>query len=222
MSSEQTTFKVFISHAHQQKELAGDIKRELSDLGLAAFVAHEDISPTEEWQATIIEVLRECDTFIAILTQDFKDSNWTDQETGMAVALGKTIIPVKVDVDPYGFIAKFQALKWRLEAYRDSMDELIGLLVARGIIAKEKLIEALAHASSFYDAKLKSGLLLKGEPFTEEQMNIIVQAAIQNRQIYQSWDAVGTVRFLIEKHQGQIDKKSIDKLDRLISGKDQF
>ncbi|MDG6913704.1 MAG: toll/interleukin-1 receptor domain-containing protein [Nitrososphaerota archaeon] len=220
MNSGASPFKVFISHAHQQKELAGDIKRELSEFEVNAFVAHEDISPTEEWQSTIIEVLRKCDTFIALLTEDFKNSKWTDQETGMAVVLGKTIIPVRVDLDPYGFIAKFQALKWRSDAYRESMDELIGLLVARGIIAKANLIEAFVHSGSFFDAKLKAGRLLSGEPFTKAEINQVVQAAIRNRQIYQSWDAVGVVRYLIEKHQGLVDKESIDKLERVIRGED--
>ena len=39
------------------------------------------------------------------------ESEWTDHEAGFALARGKRVVPLKVDVAPYGFIGDFQALR---------------------------------------------------------------------------------------------------------------
>jgi len=43
------------------------------------------------------------------LTESFAASDWTDQEIGIAVALRKIIVPMKLTLDPYGVIGRYQA-----------------------------------------------------------------------------------------------------------------
>jgi hypothetical protein len=50
------------------------------------------------------------DAFVALLTPDFHASKWTDQKIGFAFARGVPIVAVRMGLDPYGFIEKFQAL----------------------------------------------------------------------------------------------------------------
>src|SRR6267143_5007770 len=104
--------KVFVSHSHAEREVAVSIKEELGRFGCDAFVAHEDIQPTADWPKVILDRLRACDVFLALLSESFSDSDWTDQETGIALALDKVIVPIKMNHDPYGFIANIQAMKW--------------------------------------------------------------------------------------------------------------
>jgi hypothetical protein len=49
------------------------------------------------------------DGFVALLTTEFHDSDWTDQEVGYALARRVPIISVRMGRDPYGFLGKFQA-----------------------------------------------------------------------------------------------------------------
>jgi hypothetical protein len=86
------------------------LKGDLELFGATAFVAHSDIHPTREWQDEIENALATADCLVALLTSDFHDSDWTDQEIGYAVARGMPIIPVKLGSDPYGFIGKYQAV----------------------------------------------------------------------------------------------------------------
>jgi len=51
------------------------------------------------------------DGMIVILHPGFQESKWTDQEVGVAIGRMVPIIPIKVGLDPYGFIGKYQALK---------------------------------------------------------------------------------------------------------------
>jgi hypothetical protein len=104
-------FRLFLSHKSEVKQQAHAVKEALQYYGVAAFVAHDDISPTMEWQEEIENALATMDGFVALLTWDFRDSNWTNQEIGYAVARGVPIIGLRLGLDPYGFLAKFQALR---------------------------------------------------------------------------------------------------------------
>ncbi len=101
--------KIFLSYSHLDKRLAGKIKMYLRQYGVKVFLAHDDIEPSEEWADKILEELRDCDVFMPILTKHFNKSNWTDQETGCALIINKLIVPLKGDVDPHGFISRYQA-----------------------------------------------------------------------------------------------------------------
>ena len=95
---------------------------------IAGFVAHEDIHPTMEWQAEIERALHTMDGFIAVHTQGFSNSFWTQQEVGFALGRGTKIISFKMGEDPTGFISKQQALARRDRTAEDIAKEIDVLL----------------------------------------------------------------------------------------------
>ena len=103
--------RVFISHKAEDKILANDIKNSFEVYGVASFVAHEDIEPMMEWQSEIERALFSMDLLVALLTHKFNESNWTDQEIGIAIGREVPVIPVRIGMDPYGFIGKYQAIQ---------------------------------------------------------------------------------------------------------------
>ena len=103
--------RVFISHKAEYKVLANDVKSSFRNYGFASFVAHEDIEPMLEWQSEIERALFSMDLLVALLTDKFNESNWTDQEIGVAIGRQVPIIPVRIGQDPYGFIGKYQAMQ---------------------------------------------------------------------------------------------------------------
>lgn len=105
------TFKIFLSHKSEAKILAKKLKDYLANYGINCFVAHEDIEPNEIWQNEIERALFSADMLIALLTKGFHNSNWTDQEIGIAIGRKIPIISLRLGIDPYGFIGKFQGLK---------------------------------------------------------------------------------------------------------------
>jgi TIR domain len=76
----------------------------MGSFGVDAFVAHDTIEPTRPWQDVIESALATCHALAALVTTDFKESNWCDQEVGFAVGRGILIISVRIGHDPYGFI----------------------------------------------------------------------------------------------------------------------
>lgn len=197
--------KVFISHSHQDREVAGEIKDKVEPFGVNVFVAHEDIKPTQDWQESILDNLKHCDAFVALLTNRFEESEWTDQETGFAVALSKIIIPIKIDLDPYGFIKKYQALKWDAEKPKLSSRKLIRLLVEKNVLSTDNIIEGFSNSYTFENAELNADLLNEVGTFSRRQINEIVGASIQNNQIWDSFGAKPILRKLFTKYSDRID-----------------
>jgi hypothetical protein len=104
------TFRLFISHTNAYKGSAGRLSTQLGQWGVDGFVAHEAIEPTRKWQEEIEAALRTCDALVALLTPEFFESKWCDQEVGFAIARNVLIVPLKIGVDPHGFIGQYQAI----------------------------------------------------------------------------------------------------------------
>lgn len=101
--------RVFMSHISEHKAQVGELASLLEDYGFSAFVAHDAIAPTEDWQNVIRDALSTCHVLVAFLTPGFHESVWTDQEVGWAMGRGALIVPVNVGAGPYGFLARYQA-----------------------------------------------------------------------------------------------------------------
>ncbi len=140
--------RLFISHISKDKQIATRLKGALAPLGIAGFVAHEDIHPTLEWQVQIERALHTMDAFLAVLTDGFCNSNWTQQEAGFAYGRGAKVISFKMGAeDPTGFLAKQQALPRsgrNAEAIAKEIESLLAsdpLTADRLAAAKRSLIE---------------------------------------------------------------------------------
>jgi signal recognition particle subunit SEC65 len=120
------SIKAFISHASKDKTIAKKLRDALKNYNIEAFVAHEDIKPTEEWLIELKNALNTTDFFISIHTKGFKNSIWCQQEIGYAIARQIKLIPIKFDEDPEGFIGRYQALirgnKSALEVAKEIFD----------------------------------------------------------------------------------------------------
>jgi hypothetical protein len=119
-------FRLFLSHVSKYKAEAAALKDDLRFFGVSCFVAHRDIEPLKEWQDEIELALASMDALAALLTPGFHESLWTDQEVGFAYARQVQILPLRLGLDPYGFLGKFQALS---TDWKDSALNIAKLLI---------------------------------------------------------------------------------------------
>lgn len=182
-------FRVFLSHKAEVKKETSGLKDKLKLYGVSCFVAHEDIHPTKEWQNEIENALHTMDSFVALLTDGFHDSLWTDQEVGFAFGRGVPIISVKLGKDPYGFIGKFQALSCTWETAPTE--------IAKILIKKEPMLNAYIKAvqkCQGYDGGNKLAELL---PFidrlSDNQIDKLVKAFNENKEVYNSYGFNGKI-----------------------------
>ena len=108
--SGQSSPLIFLSYNTIDKVLAGQLKSELESRGLKCFLAHDDIEPSEPWQIEILRNLENCSFLIAIITDEFRKSKWTDQEVGHAIGTRKRIIPLFQNETPHGFLNQIQGI----------------------------------------------------------------------------------------------------------------
>lgn len=116
---------------------------------MAAFVAHEDIKPTLEWQVQIERALTNCELFISLHTPGFSKSHWTQQEVGYAVGRGVKIIAVRMGEDPIGSIQKNQALSRGIKTA-----DILAAEIAELVVSDERLrdrFEALSRPNPYDD-----------------------------------------------------------------------
>ena len=187
--------RAFISHKAKDKKLANEIKQCLDSYGIASFVSHEDIEPMKEWVAEIERALLSLDLLIALLTEEFSDSNWTDQEIGAAIGRRKLIIPVRMGKDPYGFIGKYQAIQGSGKNAPQICKEIIEFLFTYdgdddglGDIGKEILVAAVAQAGSFFQANYLAGFLPKIEILSPNQEESLIEGFNRNDQVNYAFD----------------------------------
>ncbi len=133
--------RLFVSHISKDKDKATRLKDCLAPYGIFAFVAHEDINPTLEWQSEIERGLATMEAFLAILTPGFRNSVWTQQEIGFAVCRGVKVIALRMGEDPPGFLSKHQALS-RGKRNADAIAEEIVRLLGEDIRTSSRLKEA--------------------------------------------------------------------------------
>jgi hypothetical protein len=80
---------VFICHHHADKELAGTIKQYLNQLEIEAFLAHENIKDEVDWNPEILLNLEKASHFFIIVTNNFFQSAYGNQEVGYAFKSNK-------------------------------------------------------------------------------------------------------------------------------------
>jgi hypothetical protein len=107
---QEDVFRLFISHIAIHKDKAKRLKGTLAPYHIAGFVAHEDITPTYEWQKEVERALFTMDAMLTIHTRGFSESVWTQQEIGFALGRGVKVMSLRMDEDPKGFISKDQSI----------------------------------------------------------------------------------------------------------------
>jgi len=147
-------------------------------------------NPSQEWQEVIESALATCDAMLAWVTPDSSQSNWTDQEVGFCVGRGTLIIPVRLGLNPYGFIAKYQGLQAVGKDPFLLSKEIAEILAKNGSTAA-RFMEPAAHAfvaaGSFHMARTtyKTLTLLPIDGWSEEVLSMLEQAPGRNNQIEQ-------------------------------------
>ncbi len=179
-------FRLFISHTSSNKAKAHALKQFLAEYHVAAFVAHDDIEPTKEWEAEIERALRTADALAAIMTPDFVQSRWCDQEVGFALGRGKLIVPLCSDTIPHGFLSKYQSFKAKGLLAAAVADQVFNLLLTHTLTSQrmtEALVDRMANSVSFAASRRTMNLLEKITRLNDLQVTKLIQSTESNRQV---------------------------------------
>lgn len=181
-------FRVFLSHKSEVKKETAALKDGLRLFGISCFVAHEDIHPTKAWQDEIENALASMDGFVALMTENFHDSDWTDQEVGYAVARGVPIIAVRLGKNPYGFIGKFQALS---STWLAAVEDIVKILIKNDQMLSAYIL-ALRNCPNWDSGNTLAKVLPSIEKLTASQIDALVTAYNETSELHGSFGFNGT------------------------------
>lgn len=184
----ENTYRVFLSHKNDVKKPTAALSESLKLFGISAFVAHQDIRPTKAWQDEIENALHSMDAFVALLTKNFHESDWTDQEVGVALGRNVPMICVKLGRDPYGFIGKFQALSC---SWDDAPAAIAKLLIKQPRML-DAYIAALSKCRSYVDGITLSQVFPEIDRLTIVQADEMMATFNENTDLNGSWGFNGT------------------------------
>lgn len=132
-------YNIFISHLTKDKIPASNLKIALSDYGISSFVAHEDIEPTKLWATEIESALNTMHCLCAIITPEFNNSKWCDQEVGYALGRNILVIPIRKGCDPYGLLGKIQGVQSNGKSANKLAKEIFHILCVNKLSQKTYL-----------------------------------------------------------------------------------
>jgi hypothetical protein len=196
-------FRLFIAHVATQKAVAHELKKNLEGYYVSCFVAHDDIEPTREWEDEIEEALRTMDALAALLSPDFHASKWTDQEVGFAVGTGRLVLPLRLGLDPYGFIAKYQGYQIANVPYATIAEDILKILARNGATAltlAKALVKRLEDSRSWERAKSSMVLLEECAVIDEDLLHRIEAAEHTNKEVRDAWTVPDRIRSLVQRH----------------------
>lgn len=212
--------KVFISYSSKQKLLGGKFKLSLENYcGYKVFVAHDDIPGAAVWEEEIMQGISDADFFIPLISREFRMSPFTDQEIGIAVFLKKKIIPIKLeDLNPYGFIQKYQAIPYRefsdVSHHKDDISKL-ALIIAQLELNKpsstyyqkatSSMVYAFCTSTSFDVSNATIQLLCNCDDLSSDQISHIRQAILNNSQIRGAYGLPALKDCLNKKYKVTVD-----------------
>jgi len=195
-------FRLFVSHTSANKESAHRLKQSLAKYQVVAFVAHDDIEPTKQWEAEIERALRTMDAMSAIITQDFFQSRWCDQEVGFAIGRGKLVVPLCKDAIPHGFLGKYQGFQTKGLIPSAVAEQLVEILIAHPLSAErmaDALVERMATSKSFDTSKRTMTLFEKLPRLNSSQVVRLVQSIDANTQVGDAIGVPDSIRTLVSR-----------------------
>jgi len=209
----------FISYSHEDRKYGAEAKAVLAEIGIRAFLAHDDLHVSEEWRERIIEELLRCDLFVPLLSANFLASKWAPQEIGFIISRPEVAIaPISLDgTTPFGFISHVQSRKITKDGItRELLIEPLAKRMPRQILPG--LIQLAGRAGSFRSAEAHMAPLVPHFPiFTPGEAQALAAASVENGQIWLA--ALCKSEYLPEfvRHQGKnIDPKTLRSLTHQI------
>lgn len=213
---------IFFSHSNVQKTLAGNLKHSIENLiKCTIFLAHEDLEGGEIWAEGLRVRIQKCDIFLILLSKEYHESNYTDQETGIAYAYDRPMIPVSIDgTIPYGFMNKYQPVKASLEPDRKMIREIAKQIINNNIPEEQRIdnyIRLLGISYSYNNANFLADLLPSDYEYSEKQINLLAEAFRDNHEINESFTAEPKIRSILKKNTNLIKSELKSQLSQFLN-----
>ena len=143
------SIRVFVSHSSKDKVMAIAIAKAMNVFHMKPFPARSDVRGDELWREELRVEIEKCGMLVALVTPNFRESYYTEQEVGAAWVLKKPVLAVCFGgAVPTGFISERQGLKYDGSHPSDTGESILEFALAntqKGNAA-DMLVDMLAES----------------------------------------------------------------------------
>ena len=221
---------VFISYSNNDIDEANRIYAIFKKNDIHCFLASEEIKLGENWDDRIFEELIKSDMFIFLVSENYKNSFWCNQEASIGYLKRECsdafVIPLLIDnVNPYGIFYKIQGISSNLINDIDdfarfidnnavSFDNAVKLNYENKLKEMDEVIDELKNVNSFDESNdIFNKIVFHGLELY--QIEKIFDYSLLNNQIWGSWEFHSFVKKCFRKYDDKIDLKKYDKIYKL-------
>lgn len=139
---ELNLIKIFISYSNKNKEEGEKIANFFKILGLDCFISGLNLEVSDNFFERIYSEIEKSNIFLLLLNQNYSNSEWCDQEAGMAFMKYKhnnsLIFPIFMENKiPYGFLSNIQGIKYSETDFLISIGKKIDKEFNTNVFSKE-------------------------------------------------------------------------------------
>ena len=207
--------RVFISHRDMIKAAAHKLAESLKPFGMSCFVAHDSIEASSQWVNEIMRAMNSMEVFLAMVSANFHDSSFTNQEVGYALARQNDvcIVPILLEeVALEGFLQDIQGIKgapWIDEGVLNKLVRTIEKNVPKNRVSSA-LVKALVDSPSFPETMKRYERLRRvATELSPSDEELLIQGFSRNDQLHNCGAIVA----------GWGDQPSIDAFLKNVTGK---
>ena len=116
------------------------------------------------------------------------------------------IVPIKLGVDPYGFISRYQAFAGQGRTPDDIATALFHLLIDHPLTASEmatSVVNYFVESISFSETRRRVAMVDRIKVWTPELLQRIEAAARDNVDVRDCWGMPERIRALVRRHSGR-------------------
>ena len=175
------------------------------------------INPTKEWLKIIKNELEKCHIIVPFITQNFRPSEWTDQESGIAMAHGAKVLSLyKTGFAPHGFLQDFQGIPITDKITDELVVKMLKAILQYDDIAKIIRIDIVdKYCRDTFDNTEDIDQMIKRlhdvGGYNISQLNKILNFVCEHEDLYDSFDIANYIDELISKDKEKLDLGLVQK-----------
>lgn len=140
---------------------------------------------------------------VAFLTEGFHESRWCDQEVGFALGRGVLVVPVRIGVDPYGLMGRYQGMQGLGKDIPDIAKEIFDILLGHDQTTDqmaEGIVFMFASSRSYQSTRDAWPIVQRITRWTPPLLGRIKSATRENSRIRGVDRVVSKVEDLLHRH----------------------
>lgn len=153
-------YDVFISYSRRDVKLIDKFVARLEELGFRVWIDRKGIESGDSFKSVIVNAIENSEVFVFFNSAASNKSPWTTKELGVAITLGKAIIPVKLDKAPYNKDCLLDLINLDFVDYSDPvtremmMEKFVNVVISKTPERWEEICAAQAGEEEKEDERL--------------------------------------------------------------------